>query len=78
LLDQKKKKSSSTERLLCHEAFALQSGKTTGCKMLLHFVRSLTPALQQLLLCLCHAQATIVLPDFARSCSADEGNKKNH
>jgi hypothetical protein len=75
LLDQKVTKNQvSRNASLPHMAFALQSGKTTGCKMLPHFVRS-TLTLQQLLLCPYHAQAIIVLPDFARSCSADGGKQ---
>ncbi len=69
--------------LLCRTGpLPCKSVKTTGCKMLPPLrlpagrqVRTRS-MLRQLLLCPSDAQASIVLPDFARSCSADEENFK--
>ncbi|HTD97876.1 MAG TPA: hypothetical protein VK668_01250 [Mucilaginibacter sp.] len=57
-----------------HWAFALQISQNLGCKLLPQ--SRAFPMLQQNLLCPTNAQATIVLPDFIRSRSA-EGRKKN-
>jgi len=47
-----------------------KSGKTGAANLLL--LLSHNPALQQKFAMPCHAHASIVLPDFSRSCAADE------
>jgi hypothetical protein len=80
LLDQKKQKIKfSRNASVPQKAFAMQIRQNHGLQNVAPPLASgsLSPTLQQLLLCPCHAQATIVLPDFARSCSADGENEKS-
>jgi hypothetical protein len=76
LLDQKVTKNQVGKKAsLPHRAFAPQTGQNHGLESfaLLSFASS--PALLQNSLCPCHAQGTIVLPAFARSCFADGEEK---
>ncbi|WP_426670566.1 hypothetical protein ACPPVU_04815 [Mucilaginibacter sp. McL0603] len=76
------KKAVSRNASLPHRPFPCKSAKTTGCKMLPHCaclpVGRFAPG--QCFDNYCYAlpalRATIVLPDFIRSCSADGENFK--
>jgi hypothetical protein len=58
-------------------AFALQSGKTTGCIFPHHFDSRTPNASAKICYALTAPMPTIVFPDFARSCSADGKMKKS-
>jgi len=57
--------------LLYAQTLARQSDKTTGCNTLLHCRSLMASASVKFANALSHAQATIVLSDFARSWSID-------
>ncbi|MGZ3767728.1 MAG: hypothetical protein ACXVA2_23895 [Mucilaginibacter sp.] len=62
----------SAEMLLCRTVpLPRKSAKTAGCKILPHYSFPLAPASASIAMPLPKLEATIVLPDFARSCSAD-------
>jgi hypothetical protein len=56
---------------LPHGAFALQSGKTTGCNLLPCYRSRIATTSAKVAMPFPEHKATIVLPDFARSLSAD-------
>jgi hypothetical protein len=70
VLIQSNQKSSQQKCFFALKASALQIRQNQGCKQLPHLVRT-GPCFSKYLLCPAAAQATIVLPDFARSLSAD-------
>ena len=70
------KKAFSRKASLPHEAFALQIRQNLGCKMLRHFSFAQPHASATIAMPFPTLVAIIVLPDFARSCSADGKHKK--
>jgi hypothetical protein len=54
-----------------------KSGKTTSCIFPPHFDSRTPNASAKICYALSTLKATIVLPDFARSCSADKENEKS-
>jgi hypothetical protein len=78
LLDQKVTKNQvSRKASLPHRAFALQVRQNLGLQTIAQ-LRSLNScASANICYALPTEQATIVLPDFTRSCSADEKKKRN-
>ena len=67
-LMKKDQKIKSAERLLCRTGLALQIRQNLGCNSC---PKALIATLLQILLCPAAALPRIVLPDFARSFSAD-------
>jgi hypothetical protein len=71
VLTQKYPKSHSADRLLCAQAFALQTGQNRGCNYFALLRTRFPNASAKTCYALPALKATIVLPDFARSLSAD-------
>jgi hypothetical protein len=69
------KKAVTRNASLPHIAFALQTRQNQGCNYFAPLRSHISQRFSKNLLCPTTAQATIVLPAFARSCSAD-GKKK--
>ncbi|WP_091375472.1 hypothetical protein [Mucilaginibacter mallensis] len=77
-LDTKETKNQvSRNASLPHKAFALQTRQNLGCYIFtLLSLRTWPLRFCKNLLCPATHKATIVLPDFARSCSTDEKKRK--
>ncbi|MGN8071200.1 hypothetical protein [Mucilaginibacter sp. 22184] len=65
------KKAVTRNASLPHRAFTLQTGQNQGCNYFAPLRSLIFLRFSKNLLCPASAQATIVLPAFARSCSVD-------